>query len=85
LSAYLDRIFSGAGRASERVKDRVAERVADRVADKVVGRIADFDARIATLEVLEDEEALDDLRASSEESDADLRDYDEIRRDVGLA
>ena len=82
MSGYLERLFSG---TSERLKDRVAERMADRVTEKVVARIADMDARIATLEVLADEEALDDLRASSGDSESDLRDYDEIRREVGLA
>jgi len=81
LSGYLDKLFSG---ATERMKDRVADRVANRVTDKVVSRIADLDARIATLEILSDEEALDDLRAASEDSD-DLRDYDVIRREAGLA
>lgn len=85
LSNYLEKLFAGAGRASEHVKDRVAERMADRIADKVVDRIADLDARVATLEILDDEEALDDLRVSLNESDSDLRDYDEIRRDSGLA
>lgn len=85
LSNYLEKLVSGAGRASEHVKDRVAERMADRVADKVVDRIADLDARVATLEILDDEEALADLRASQNESESDLRDYDEIRRDSGLA
>jgi hypothetical protein len=85
LSGYLDRLFAGAERATERMKDRMADRVAERVTDKVVARIADLDARIATLEVLGDEEALDDLRAASEDSAEDLGDYDEIRREVGLA
>jgi hypothetical protein len=82
LSNYLERLF---GDASERWKDRVAERMADRVTEKVVARMAEMDARIATLEILADEEALDDLNASSRDSDSDLRDYDEIRREVGLA
>jgi hypothetical protein len=71
MSRYLDRLF---------------DRAADRVADKVAVRIADeLEARIATLEVLADEEALDDLAVSAEDSDSELRDYDEIRREVGLA
>lgn len=82
LSNYLERLL---GDASERLKDRVAERVADRVTEKVVARMAEVDARIATLEVLADEEALADLSASSQDPDSDLRDYDEIRREVGLA
>lgn len=82
LSSYLERLL---GDASERIKDRVAERVADRVTEKVVARMAELDARIATLEVLADEEALDDLSTSSRDPESDLRDYDEIRREVGLA
>jgi hypothetical protein len=85
LSGYLDRLFSGAERVSERVKDRVAERVADRVAPKVAARLIDLDTYIATMDILVDEEALDDLRTSSRDSDSDLRDYHEIRREVGLA
>lgn len=82
LSNYLERLL---GDAPERLKDRVAERVADRVTEKVVARMAEMDARIATLEILADEEALDDLNASSPGPDSDLRDYAEIRRDVRLA
>ena len=82
LSGYLDRLLAGPHRATERVKDRVAERLANRVEVKVAARL---DSRIATLEVLLDEEALDDLRASSQDSDTDLRDYEEIRREAGLA
>lgn len=82
MTRYLERIFSD---TSARLTGRMADRVADRVAEKMTGLIADMDARIATLEVLADEEALDDLRASSRDSDSDLRDYDEIRREAGLA
>lgn len=69
LNRYLDRLL-----------DKTAERLAPRVADQL-----DLDSRIATLEVLTDEEALDDLRAAQEDSQEDLKDYDEIRREVGLA
>jgi hypothetical protein len=69
LNRYLDRLL-----------DKTAERLAPRVADRL-----ELDARIATLEVLTDEEALDDLRAASEDSEQDLRDYSEIRREAGLA
>ena len=77
---------------SERLRERQAgreERVAERVVSKVTERMgslmAEMDARIATLEVLTDEDALGDLRASSRDSYTDLRDYDEIRREAGLA
>jgi hypothetical protein len=82
MTRYLERLFSD---TSERVQDRMAERVADKLTERVWSLMAEMDARIATLEVLGDEEALDDLRASSRDSDSDLRDYDEIRREVGLA
>ena len=59
----------------ERLLGDASERIKDRV----------LDARIATLEVLADEEALDDLSTSSRDPESDLRDYDEIRREVGLA
>jgi hypothetical protein len=85
LSGYLDKLFSGAEKVSERMKDRVAERVADRVAPKVAARLTELEAYIATMEVLVDDEALDDLRASSRDSDSELRDYDDLRREVGLA
>jgi hypothetical protein len=85
LSSYLDKLFSGAEKVSERMKDRVAERVADRVAPKVAARLSELDAYIATMEILVDDEAVDDLRTSSGESASELRDYDDIRREVGLA
>jgi hypothetical protein len=71
LSHYLDRLLDGAA-------DRLAPRVADRVA-------AQLDSRIATLEVLLDQDALDDLRASSEDAETDLTEYERIRREAGLA
>jgi hypothetical protein len=85
LSGYLDKLFSGAEKVSERMKDRVAERVADRVAPKVAARLTELETYIATMEILVDDEALEDLRAASAESDSELRDYNEIRREVGLA
>jgi hypothetical protein len=71
LNRYLDRLL-----------DKTAERLAPRVADRVA---EDLDARIATLEVLTDPEAMDDLRAATEASDDELVDYDVVRREVGLA
>ena len=69
-----------AGRLS-RYLDRIMDGAADRLAPRVAERL---DARIdATLEILTDEGALDDLRAASD--DPTLRDYDEIRREAGLA
>lgn len=89
MTRLLERLISD---TSERLKerkagreDRMAERVAGKVTERMGSLMAEMDARIATLEVLTDEEALDDLRASSRDSDSDLRDYDEIRREAGLA
>jgi hypothetical protein len=61
----------------ESLFDRAADRVADRLAERL-------DTRIATLEVLADAEALDDLRAAHD-AEGDLTDYDEIRRAADLA
>jgi hypothetical protein len=82
MSGYLERLFF---ETSERLKDRVAERIAERVTPKVAARLPELESYLATMEVLGDEEALDDLRVSAQDSDSDLRDYDTIRREVGLA
>ena len=82
MSGYLDRLFSRPHRASERMKDRVAERVAALVEPKLAARL---ESRIATLEVLLDDEASGDLRASAEDADSDLLDYEDVRRVAGLA
>jgi hypothetical protein len=69
-----------------RYVDKLFEMTADRLAPKVAERIAPrLEAQIAALEVLTDADALDDLRIGSAEDDEDLIDYDEIRREVGLA
>ncbi len=58
-----------------RVGDPVVEHLGERVWERVE----------ATLDVITDPAALDDLRLAAEESDDAGRPYEEIRRDVGLA
>jgi hypothetical protein len=72
-----DQVTGRLSRYLDRIMDGAAARIAPRVAERLDIRID------ATLEALSDEEALDDLRASLE--DDSLKDYDEIRRDAGLA
>ena len=72
-----DQVVGRLSRYLDRILDGAADRLAPRVAERLEARID------ATLEILTDEEALDDLRAAQE--DDALRDYDEIRREVGLA
>ena len=74
VSRYLERIF-----------DPLADRVADKVVDRLSETLAEVEAHVATLEVLLDDEAMDDLRAADAASDEDARPYEEIRRELGLA
>lgn len=92
LSHYLDQLFAAADRASERVKDGVANRVADRLADALTRRSAvvvldaeTYEDYRATVETLEDPEAMESLRRAEAESDEDARPYEDIRRELGLA
>jgi hypothetical protein len=69
-----------------RYVDKLLDKTAERLAPRVVDRIADqLDTRIATLEVLLDPEALEDLRDADETPDDALIDYEDVRREVGLA
>lgn len=92
MSTYLDRLFSGAGRVTDNVKDRLATRVADRLADALTRRSSavvlterDYQEYLATMEVLEDSEAMDSLRRADAQPDSEARSYDEIRHELGLA
>lgn len=92
VSVYLDRLFTGAGRMTGHMKDRVAERIANRLADAltrhssaVVLTEQEYREYIETVDVLEDADAMAQLASADREPDADARDYDEIRRELGLA
>lgn len=62
-----------------RYVDKLFEHLADRLAPHIAERLE------ATLDVLTDPGALDDLRLAAEESDDEARPYEEIRRELGLA
>jgi len=88
----LERLFSGAGRVTDRVKDRVADRIADRLADALTRRSSavvlteqEYREYVATMEVLEDAEAMEALVEADKQPDEEARSYDEIRRELGLA
>lgn len=81
-----------ADRAAGRLKDRVANRVADRLADAVTRRTSavvltehEYAEYLATVEVLEDEEAMEALREADRQPDSEARSYDDIRRELGIA
>lgn len=78
MSRYLDRLFETA-----------ADRVADRVSARLSVQLAEIESHVAgmeaTLEVLLDEGALDDLREAASAPDDQARPYREIRRELGLA
>lgn len=46
---------------------------------------ADYEAYRMTAEVLDDEQALEDLRLAEQEPNEQARPYEEIRRELGLA
>jgi hypothetical protein len=92
VSAYLERLFSGAGRVTGGVKDRLADRVADRLADALTRRSfavvltqREYREYLATMEVLEDAELLAAMKEADRQPDSEARSYDEIRRELGLA
>ena len=92
MSSYLDRLFSGAGRVTDNVKGHLATRVADSIADALTRRSSavilterDYKEDRATMEVLEDGEAMDSLRRADAQPDSEARSYDEIRHELGLA
>jgi FtsZ-interacting cell division protein YlmF len=92
MTRYLERLFAAADRASERVKDGAANRVADRLADALSRRTAvvvldpeQYEDYKATLETLEDPEAMASLQRAATESDDDARPYEDVRRELGLA
>jgi hypothetical protein len=79
LNKYLDSLL-------DRAAERLAPRVADRVADEIAPRIREeYDAWLATIEVMADADLVSDLRDADAEGDDDAQDYAEIRRELGLA
>jgi hypothetical protein len=79
LNRYLDNLL-------DRVADRLAPRIEDRVRDEVVPRIqAEYESWLATIDVMADVELVEDLRVADAQGDEDAQDYEEIRRELGLA
>lgn len=66
--------------------DRAAQKIAPRVADKLVPQMREeYESWLATIETMTDPELVADLREAASEADEDSQDYEEIRRELGLA
>lgn len=81
-TAVFRSVIDRLNRYVDRLLDRTAERLAPRVANRITD---DFESRIATLETLTDAEVMDDLRVASGTPAHELIDYEDIRREAGLA
>jgi hypothetical protein len=75
LNRYLDSLL-----------DRAAQKLAPRVADQLVPQMREeYESWLATIETMTDPQLVSDLREADSEGDEDSQDYEEIRRELGLA
>ncbi len=79
MNRYVDSLL-------DRTAQKLAPRIADQVREQVIPQIREeYESWLATIETMTDSELASDLRMADAEGDEDAQDYEEIRRELGLA